>query len=78
MPPKALAHRRTKKTNTAYGRELRSLVEDHRVLTKRLLDLIELLEDEDDHRKIEAARKRNGTKPGVPWSEAKKRLGLTD
>jgi hypothetical protein len=34
--------------------------------------------NEDDHRKIEAAKKRNGSKPGIPWSEAKRRLGLAD
>jgi hypothetical protein len=45
-------------------------------LHKELADLIEELEDEHDARLLEAAIKRNGNKPLIPWDEAKKRLGL--
>jgi hypothetical protein len=38
--------------------------------------LVEHLEDEEDHRAIERAKKRDAGKPGIAWAEAKKRLGL--
>ena len=59
-----------------YGRQLRGLIEDQRALTKRLAKLIEHLEDEEDHRLIEEAERKNAGKPGIPWEEAKKRFGL--
>ncbi len=69
--------RSSKGTRTqSYGRQLLSLLDDQRALTKRLADLLERLEDEEDHRIIEAAKKANGNKPLIPWEEAKKRLGL--
>ncbi len=45
-------------------------------LHKELADLMEELEDEEDARLLDAAIKRNGNKPLIPWEEAKKRLGL--
>ena len=41
-----------------------------------LNDVMEELEDAEDGRLLEAAIKRNGNKPLIPWAEAKKRLGL--
>ena len=66
----------SRQRNLAYGRELRQLIEDHRAVAERLVELLEYLEDEEDHRAIEEAKKRNGNKPLIPWEEAKKRLGL--
>ncbi|MCE0523273.1 MAG: hypothetical protein LV480_10220 [Methylacidiphilales bacterium] len=37
---------------------------------------LEKLENDEDHRAIERAKKRDAGKPGIPWAEAKKRLGL--
>jgi hypothetical protein len=45
-------------------------------LMKRLPKLLEEMEDEEDHRAIVEAEKKNAGKPGIPWEEAKKRLGL--
>jgi hypothetical protein len=66
----------SRQRNLAYGRELRQLIEDHRAVAKRLVELLEYLEDEEDHRAIEEAKRRNGNKPLIPWEEAKKKLGL--
>lgn len=61
---------------TRYGRQLRKLMKDHQTLTMRLAKLAEYIEDEEDHRRIVEAEKRNAGKPGIPWEEAKKILGL--
>jgi hypothetical protein len=55
---------------------LRKLIEKQQALTKEFLDLMEELEDAEDHRRLEAAIRRNKGRPGIPWEEAKKRLGL--
>jgi hypothetical protein len=34
------------------------------------------MEDEEDHQAIKRAIPENAGKPGIPWAEAKKRLGL--
>jgi hypothetical protein len=60
----------------SYGQKLRALIEEQRGLANRLVKLIEHLEDEEDHRTIVEAEKENAGKPGIPWAEAKKRLGL--
>jgi hypothetical protein len=78
MAVKTLTRRKKIKpiSGLAYGRQLRELIEDQRALAKRLVKLIEQLEDEEDHRAIEKAERENAGKPGIPWEEAKKRLGL--
>ena len=78
MAAKTLTKRRTgkNKSELAYGRQLCALIEDHRVLANRMVKLLERLEDEEDHRIIVEAKKRNGNRPLIPWAEAKKRLGL--
>lgn len=58
------------------ARKLRKLIDKHQALAKELVDLMEELEDAEDGRLLEAAIKRNGNKPLIPWAEAKKRLGL--
>jgi hypothetical protein len=70
--------RKTRKQAGAwfYGQKLRALIEEQRVLANRLAKLIEDMEDEEDHRAIQRAKKRDAGKPGIPWAEAKKRLGL--
>jgi hypothetical protein len=55
---------------------LHALIEKQRALTKELMDLMEDLEDAEDSRLLDEAIKRNAGKPGIPWAEAKKRLGL--
>jgi hypothetical protein len=60
----------------SYGLKLQVLLEEQRTLTNRLARLIEDMEDEEDHRAIERAKKRDAGKPGIPWEEARKRLGL--
>ena len=66
----------SRQRKVAYSRELHRLIKDHRAIAERLAELLEYLEDEEDHRAIEEAKKRNGNKPLIPWEEAKKRLGL--
>ncbi len=56
--------------------KLGKLIEKHQALAKDLMDLMEELEDAEDGRRLEAAIKENAGKPGIPWAEAKKRLGL--
>lgn len=43
-----------------------------------LRELRETLEDLDDRLELARAIKRNGNKPGIPWAQAKKELGLDD
>jgi len=78
MAVKTLTQRKKVKplSNLTYGRQLRNLIEDQRALAKRLIKLIEHLEDEEDHRAMVEAERKNAGKPGIPWEEAKKRLGL--
>ena len=59
-----------------FGQKLHALIEEQRGLAKRLANLREDMEDEEDHRAIVRAKKENAGKPGIPWAEAKKRLGL--
>jgi len=56
--------------------KLRKLIEKQQALAKDFLELMEELEDAEDHRRLEAAIKRNAGTPGIPWEEAKKKLGL--
>jgi len=59
--------RRSGRTRVA----LRSLHEEMRRRRERVEDL-------EDLRELNAAIKRNGNKPGIPWAQAKKELGLDD
>jgi len=43
-----------------------------------LRELRDTLEDLDDRLELARAKKRNGNKPGIPWAQAKKELGLDD
>ena len=43
-----------------------------------LRELRDTLEDLDDRLELARAIKRNGNKPGIPWEQAKKELGLDD
>jgi hypothetical protein len=43
-----------------------------------LRELRDTLEDLDDRLELARAKKRNGNKPGLPWAQAKKELGLDD
>jgi hypothetical protein len=78
MAVKMLTQRKTRKQagTLSYGQKLHALLEEQRRLANRLANLIEDMEDEEDHRAIERAKKRDAGKPGIPWAEAKKRLGL--
>ena len=56
--------------------KLWKLIEKHQALGKELRELMEELEDAEDSRRLDAAIKEDAGKPGIPWAEAKKRLGL--
>jgi hypothetical protein len=43
-----------------------------------LRELRDTLEDLDDRLDLARAMKRNGNKPGIPWAQAKKELGLDE
>jgi len=43
-----------------------------------LRELRDTLEDLDDRLELARAKQRNGNKPGIPWAQAKKELGLDD
>ena len=43
-----------------------------------LRELRETLEDMEDRLELARAVKRNGTKSGTPWAQAKRELGLGD
>ncbi len=45
-------------------------------LAAELARLRERVEDLEDARELEAAIRRNGDKPLIPWDQAKKDLGL--
>jgi hypothetical protein len=47
-----------------------------RELHSELARLRRRVEDLEDLRDLNAAIKRNGDKPGVPWSEVKRELGI--
>jgi hypothetical protein len=55
---------------------LHHLIERQQALAKELLDFMEELEEAEDSRRLDAAIKENAGKPGIPWAEAKKKLGL--
>jgi hypothetical protein len=54
----------------------RALDEKIRLGKALLRDLREALEDLEDRRDLAAAKKRNAGKPGTPWREAAKELGI--
>lgn len=78
MTVKMITPRKARKRASAlsYGQKLHALLEEQRGLANRLAKLIEDMEDEEDHLAIQRAKKRDAGKPGIPWAEAKKRLGL--
>jgi len=41
-----------------------------------LRELRDVLEDLEDRRELAAAKKRNAGKPGTPWNQAAKELGI--
>ena len=47
-----------------------------RALHAEVIALRERIEDLEDLRELNQAIERNGKKPLIPWSEAKKKLGL--
>jgi hypothetical protein len=78
MPVKTRPHRQKSRrpSDLAFAYRLEKLMGDQLAVMRRLEKLIEEMEDEEDHRAIELAKKQNAGKPGIPWAEAKKRLGL--
>jgi len=74
IPPRRQKSKRPSDLSFAY--RLEKLMGGQLALMKRLEKLLEEMEDEEDHRAIELAKKQNAGKPGIPWAEAKKRLGL--
>ncbi len=47
-----------------------------RVLNAQMKRLQRRVEDLEDLRDLRSAMERNAGKPGIPWNEAKKQLGL--
>ena len=45
-------------------------------LHRELMQLRQRVEDLEDQRELNQAIERNGSKPLIPWSKAKKQLGL--
>ena len=67
--------------NATTMKEQTELVRLQRQITKGkavLRELRDTLEDMDDRLELARAIKRNGNKPGIPWEQAKKELGLND
>ena len=60
---------------TAIKRPVRAKPSLHR-LSAELARLCARVEDLEDLRDLNAAIARNAGKPGIPWSQAKKELGL--
>lgn len=60
---------------TATKRPVRTKPSLHR-LSAELTRLRDRVEDLEDLRDLNAAITRNASKPGVPWTQAKKELGL--
>jgi hypothetical protein len=67
---------RRKISHLSGRRKLQALIKERQALSRRLLKLQEVIEDHEDHLAIERAKKRDAGKPGIPWEEAKKILGL--
>lgn len=61
---------RTAKRRTTQSLTLRTLQRELRELRQRVEDLENL-------RELNQAIERNGSKPLIPWAQAKKELGLT-
>jgi hypothetical protein len=59
-------------TSTELARLQRQITQGKVVLR----ELRDTLEDLDDRLELARAKKRNGNKPGIPWEQAKKELGL--
>lgn len=56
--------------------KLRSMPKEIRRAKAVLRELHDALEDLEDRRELAAAKKRNAGKPGTPWGQAAKKLGI--
>jgi hypothetical protein len=74
MAAKVLTKRKSGRLSNS--EKLRDLLRDQLTLANRLTKMIEAMEEEEDHRSIARAKKMDAGKPGIPWSQAKKKLGL--
>ena len=68
--------KRSRSQNISPTVKLLRLIDKQQALSRQLLHLMEELEDAADSRLLDEAIKRDDGKPGIPWAEAKKRLGL--
>jgi hypothetical protein len=62
-----------KSKSTADWRQLNQQVAQAKALMKRMRETIE---DIEDARIIEQAKRANGNKPRIPWSQVKKEFGF--
>ena len=68
--------KRSRSRNVSPAVKLLRLIDKQQALSRQLLEIMEELEDAEDSRLLDEAIKRDDGKPGIPWTEAKKRLGL--
>ena len=68
--------KRARSRNVSPAAKLLRLIDKQQALSRQLLEIMEELEDAEDSRLLDEAIKRDDGKPGIPWAEAKKRLGL--
>jgi len=68
--------KRSRSRNVSPAVKLLRLIDKQQALARQLLEIMEELEDAEDCRLLDEAIKRDDGKPGIPWAEAKKRLGL--
>jgi len=68
--------KRSRSGNVSPAVRLLRLIDKQQALSRQLLELMEEMEDAEDSRLLDEAIKRDDGKPGIPWEEAKKRLGL--
>jgi hypothetical protein len=73
-PSKPTKHSRSQ--NVSPTVKLLRLIDKQQALSRQLLKIMEELEDAEDSRLLDEAIKRDDGKPGIPWAEVKKRLGL--
>jgi hypothetical protein len=64
-------------TTTKHPLASRAIDDQIRRAKAVLLELRETLEDLEDRRTIEKAKRRNGKKPCAPWDEVARELGIT-
>jgi len=68
--------KRSRSRNVSPTVKLLRLIDKQQALSRQLLEIMEELEEAEDSRLLDEAIKRDDGKPGIPWAEAKKRLGL--